>query len=334
VSLEDRIRRTLRVADEVSPPDDFVARTMGAVGPRPRQIGDRIVGGFAALAIVLVISLSGLLLLSSHAPSSPGSSSQNALLPSSASATSRSPQPTATQVVWPSPAISGPNSPSPLGLATSPSGSAAGDALAIGTLSGTIRNGIACLWLRPTATEQVTPAALVWPFGFGVESEPLRIIGPDGQIVAQVGDQVELGGGGPPVGYVPTSVQDPCGLGSVFVVSEVGSVNGTPSGVREGSLRLETRASGVPETCPSAALYPLMLVMSNDHLMLRIVGSGQDVDASWPDGFTARAGSRITILDPKGSVVMTQGDERADVRGLRTLDGAIEVCGIGPDIYQ
>ena len=77
-----------------------------------------------------------------------------------------------------------------------------------------------------------------------------------------------------------------------------------------------------------------MLVMSNDHLMLRIVSSGRDIDASWPPGFSARAGNRITILDDKGSVVMTQGEERADVRGTLTQDGVIEVCGIGADTYQ
>lgn len=225
-------------------------------------------------------------------------------------------------------------SPIPLGLATSPSGSVAGDALAAGTLAGSVRDGTACFWLQSSATGPAsTSAALVWPFGFGVESEPLRIIGPDGQIVAQAGDLVELGGGGPPVGYAPTAAQDPCGLGSIFVVSEVGSVNGTPSGVGEGSLKLETRDSGTPAICPPAVLEPLMLVMSNAHLMLRNVGSGQDDDVSWPHGFNARAGTRITILDDKGSLVMTQGDARADVRGLRSLDGTIEVCGMGPDAY-
>ncbi len=30
---------------------------------------------------------------------------------------------------------------------------------------------------------------------------------------------------------------------------------------------------------------------------------------------------------------MTQGEERADVRGTLTQDGVIEVCGIGADTY-
>ncbi len=74
-----------------------------------------------------------------------------------------------------------------------------------------------------------------------------------------------------------------------------------------------------------------MVVMSDEHLQLRM--NGVDWEVSWPYGFKAVAGERITIVDPDGVVVMRQGDETPTVRGSIVSD-QIEVCGFGEVTYR
>lgn len=216
-------------------------------------------------------------------------------------------------------------------LATSAPDSPGMDALAIGNLAGEIRGGTVCFWLEPTSGSVDGPrTALLWPFGFGALADPLRLTGPDAQVIAAVGDAVELGGGGMPEGYLPTATQDPCGFGSVFSVSSVASVNGRPVDIGGGSLRIVTRPVGAVATCPSTSLGPVMLVLSDGALHLR--GAGRDWDVTWPSGFEARAGNRVTIIDDRGQPVMRQGDEVATLRAT-TNGGVIHVCGLGERVY-
>jgi hypothetical protein len=242
-----------------------------------------------------------------------------------------------------SPSASQPASPSDTGLAsslepgatvialpTTPPGTLGGDALATGTLDGDLRSGKLCLWISSAPNQA---AALVWPSGFTGRDHPLGVVGPDGQDIAQIGDSVALGGMGAPPGYVPTKAQDPCDTGHIFVVSIVGSVNGNRLDIGEGSLRLVTRQSGTPITCPATFLEPLLLVMTNGSLHLRQFGIGADFEVTWPNGFVAKSGGRITVVDPAGRVVMTQGSDVMNARGVergRTID----VCGFGERTYS
>lgn len=93
-------------------------------------------------------------------------------------------------------------------LATSAPDSPGMDALAIGNLAGEIRGGTVCFWLEPTSGSVDGPrTALLWPFGFGALADPLRLTGPDAQVIAAVGDAVGLGGGGMREGYMPTATR-------------------------------------------------------------------------------------------------------------------------------
>lgn len=89
-----------------------------------------------------------------------------------------------------------------------------------------------CLWLELTrdapggGDPAGTRTSAVWPYGFRGYRDPLRLVGPDGQLVASVGDILSLGGGWPGPDYLIPPAQDPCGTGRVFAVGEVVSVNG------------------------------------------------------------------------------------------------------------
>jgi hypothetical protein len=109
-----------------------------------------------------------------------------------------------------------------------PNSNGGGDALLTGRLGGTIQDQGPCIWLEQwdLSARLTQRASIIWPFGFRGFVDPLRVAGPAGQLIAEVGDAIELGGGGPPQGYVPTQAQDPCGLGQVLSVSSVVSVEG------------------------------------------------------------------------------------------------------------
>jgi photosystem II stability/assembly factor-like uncharacterized protein len=205
-----------------------------------------------------------------------------------------------------------------------------GDALGGGTLGLDRLAGQACFWVSPGGYDYAK-TALVWPHGFSARDNPVRLIGPDGQILARPGDLVTLGGGSPSPGFVPSPTQDPCGIGNIFFVSSVVTVNGKPMNIAEGSLRLETRPDNGSTACPAAPLEPLMLVMWDERLELRILASGENVPATWPSGFHAMT-DPIRVVDGKGHVIVTQGVETANLRGTRTAT-SIDVCGLGEVSY-
>ncbi len=120
--------------------------------------------------------------------------------------------------------------PGELLLATSPPGSVGGgDARLEGILHGKTLDGHACFWVEPP-TATTTRMALVWPSGYHAYLDPpLSIHAPDYRVIALAGESIALGGGGPPVDYQPTTEQDPCGFGAIFVVSGVVSVNAAGS---------------------------------------------------------------------------------------------------------
>lgn len=70
-----------------------------------------------------------------------------------------------------------------------------------------------CAWLDPIAGgERVEPQ---WPAGYRVEFGPLRLVGPDGQTIAEEGDAVRVNG------EVADDAVSICQVGPVFEVSEV-----------------------------------------------------------------------------------------------------------------
>ena len=215
-------------------------------------------------------------------------------------------------------------------MATMAPETSGGDALGGGTLGLERLPGQACFWVSPGGYDYAK-TALVWPHGFSARDNPVRLIGPDGQILARPGDLVTLGGGSPPPGFVPSATQDPCGIGNIFFVSSVVTVNGKPINIGEGSLRLETRPDNGSTACPTESLEPLMPVMWNDRLELRIVATGEDVPATWPVGFHAMT-NPIRVVDGNGHVVVAQGVETAKLRGTRTAT-SIDVCGLGEVTY-
>lgn len=122
-------------------------------------------------------------------------------------------------------------------LPTSPPGSgSAGDTRLEGVLAGEVRDGHACFWIELPNVPSAKRLALIWPAGYHAYADPiLSIHASDYRVIALVGTPVVLGGGGQPVGYVPTPDQDPCGLGQVFVVAGVVSVgSGPPPGSEPG----------------------------------------------------------------------------------------------------
>lgn len=123
--------------------------------------------------------------------------------------------------------------PDEIPLPTSPPGEHFGDALFEDVrLDGDPELNGGCLWLELTrdapggGDPAGTRTSAIWPYGFRGYRDPLRLVGPDGRLVARVGDVLSVGGGSPPVGYVIPPAQDPCGTGQVWAVSEVVSVNG------------------------------------------------------------------------------------------------------------
>ena len=124
--------------------------------------------------------------------------------------------------------------PGELVLATAAQGST-GDAgtLLTGVLGGEVRGDHACLWLTPSDAP-TTRVALVWPAGYhAYDDPPLQINAPDYRVIALAGSTVSLSGGSPAAGTIPTPDLDPCGVGSIFVVSGVVSNGGavTPATV-------------------------------------------------------------------------------------------------------
>jgi photosystem II stability/assembly factor-like uncharacterized protein len=217
-----------------------------------------------------------------------------------------------------------------LAIATMAPEISGGDALGGGTLGLERLPGQACFWVSPGGYDYAR-TALVWPHGFSARDNPVRLIGPDGQVLARLGDLVTLGGGSPPPGFVPSSTQDPCGIGNIFFVSSVVTVNGTSINIGEGSLRIEISPDNGSTACLTEPLEPLMLVMWDERLELRIVATGENVPVTWPTGFHAIT-NPIRVVDRNGHAVVTQGLETATLRGTRTVT-SIDICGLGEVTY-
>lgn len=328
MSIEERVRESMELIDEQRPSAEFRSRVMSAITPQVRRsgvgLGAAIAGASVLLIALLAINTAGWLepaLLPNLTSSQMPGQSASSLRPSSATPpTSKSPRPLGSDEI---------------AIPTSPPLSAAGDALLSGTLGGEATVGGGCLWVAQPGQGDQTLArtSIVWPFGFRAFVNPLRLVGPDNETIAKVGDTLELAGGAPPPSYAPTVAQDPCGVGGIYVASGIESVNHVPVGIGKGSMQLKTRAAGTMGDCPSTFLSPIMLVMGDEGLQLRVVRSGENLDARWPDGFTARPGNRIVVVDGDEQVVMTQGVERTDARG-EVRSNVIEFCGAGSRTYQ
>ena len=186
------------------------------------------------------------------------------------------------------------------------------DALGGGTLGVEQRANAICFSVTP-GDYGFSRTALIWPHGFSAGGDPISILGPDGQQLGRSGDLVTLGGGAPPRGFVPAPSQDPCGYGTIFWVSSVVSVNGHEWNIGEGSLRLTLRPSA-DGACQGTRLEPLMLVMVDEHLQLRVVSSGEDLEVTWPAGYVVRT-NPIRVIGPSGKTVATQGRESDGLLG-------------------
>ena len=333
MSVEDELRRMLRHVDELPAPD-LRPGVMPLIAPRkPQRMFTGLMPAAAAGLAVALLAGTAWLTSTNDAPDAASS-----LPPAGQSSTVSSPTslaPNSSDMASPTPAESS-SRPEPVGgliVATDSQGGGGGDALGVGRLGGRVTDKRACIWLEPTAEAPVgaVRTALIWPDGFGAVDGPLRLLGPDGQVLAQMGDVVELGGGGPAVDYLPTSEQDPCQIGRVFFVSVVVTVNGNPVNAGAGPLEITTRPPGDTGVCSVTFLNTVMLVMSGDRLRLRMDGS--DWEVTWPQGLKAMPGERITIVDGDGAVVLRQGDESSTVRG-RVVRDRIEVCGFGEVTYR
>lgn len=95
---------------------------------------------------------------------------------------------------------------------TSGSTTDGGGADLVGTLGGDGQLEGGCAWLESEAEGRVEPR---WPEGYRVAFDPVRLLGPDGEVVAEAGDSVRVSGA------VADDVMTVCQVGPVFDVTEV-----------------------------------------------------------------------------------------------------------------
>lgn len=90
------------------------------------------------------------------------------------------------------------------------------------TLSGTLGGDAdlegGCAWLDTDRLGRVEPR---WPDGYTVAFDPVRLLGRDGQVVAEEGDRVSVDGA------VAEEVMTICQVGPVLDVSEILEVRGS-----------------------------------------------------------------------------------------------------------
>ena len=120
--------------------------------------------------------------------------------------------------------------PGELRLSTAPPGStSAGRTSRTGTLGGEMRGDQACLWITASGLPSGR-VALVWPAGYHAyaisiaSGQRIQLNAPDYRVIASTGSTVTLSGSGPQAAS-PGADEDPCGIGSVFVVSGVVNVS-------------------------------------------------------------------------------------------------------------
>lgn len=87
-------------------------------------------------------------------------------------------------------------------------------------LGGDARLEGGCAWLEPVDGDEAPQPTSgryepQWPDGYRVEFGPLRLVDPDGDVVAEEGDAVDVRG------QVRDDVMTVCQVGPVFAVSEV-----------------------------------------------------------------------------------------------------------------
>lgn len=82
----------------------------------------------------------------------------------------------------------------------------------VGTLGGDAQLEGGCAWLETDAEGRVEPR---WPEGYRVAFDPVRLLGPDGEVVAEAGDTVGVSG------TLADDVMTVCQVGPVFDVAEV-----------------------------------------------------------------------------------------------------------------
>ncbi|MDP8929027.1 MAG: hypothetical protein M3O70_10760 [Actinomycetota bacterium] len=118
-----------------------------------------------------------------------------------------------------------------------------------GRLEGDPESG--CIWIGgpPKTGAGGGPISIVWPRGYEVRRDPFRLVGPDGQVVAQPGDHLRMAGGSAPA-HLPVD----CKVGeSVFVVNPYVDIEvltpgpqSTPLSPCEGGPDRSTRAPTAP----------------------------------------------------------------------------------------
>lgn len=104
---------------------------------------------------------------------------------------------------------------SPDGDATTAEGR---EAAFTGTLGGDAQLEGGCAWLETEEEGRVEPR---WPDGYRVEFDPVRLLGPDGDVVAEEGDTVAVDG------EIAGDVMTICQVGPVLEVTEVVDVRGS-----------------------------------------------------------------------------------------------------------
>lgn len=88
----------------------------------------------------------------------------------------------------------------------------------VGTLGGDSQLEGGCAWLDVDVGRSTVEADRVepsWPQGYRVEFEPVRLVGPDGQVVAEAGDLVMVDGALRP------DVVTVCMVGPVFDATRI-----------------------------------------------------------------------------------------------------------------
>lgn len=87
-----------------------------------------------------------------------------------------------------------------------------------GTLGGDAQLEGGCAWLDTEEEGRVEPR---WPDGYRVAFDPVRLLGPDGEVVAEEGDTVAVDG------EIAGDVMTICQVGPVLEVTEVVDVRGS-----------------------------------------------------------------------------------------------------------
>ncbi|MGH3441135.1 MAG: hypothetical protein ACRDUY_03645, partial [Nitriliruptorales bacterium] len=98
----------------------------------------------------------------------------------------------------------------------------------VATLGGDPHLEGGCVWLdrvpgepAPGEADRYTPT---WPAGYTAEFDPIRLVGPDGEVVAEEGDTLRV------EGAVDENRVTTCMTGPVFVVERILGTNGDQGG--------------------------------------------------------------------------------------------------------